>query len=104
MGGDGPEAADRDLATHLVRHGTHVLAEIARVVEQQARLVDDAGTGDGGRHPLGMVAHEHLDPAFSLELRDRRRDRGLRDVQVPGGLGQVSEVGGGYDIAQHPKG
>jgi hypothetical protein len=71
------------------------------MAQQLPRIVHHAGAGARQCDAARMVADEDGKTDYRLQLEYGREDRGLRDVQVAGCLGDVARVGGGHDVAQH---
>ena len=99
-GREGDEAAKIELAGKSPAEIERRQAKLIGVGDQLARLAQQAPARGRQRQALGMMAQEQLKSETALQLRDRRRDRGLRDVQLARGPSDAGGIGRGDEVAK----
>ena len=102
-GGERNETPHRDLAGHRRAKRDGASGEIARMVEQDAGLVDEPLPRRGHGHAARMMAYEQRDAEFRLDLRDRGGNGRLRAIEHLGAAADAAGIRRRDDIFKRPK-
>ena len=89
--------------------GRQAVTRLPRAVDGVSHIVQDrAGFQQDGftaRRQSGRtgIAIDQLDPDLALEIAHLPRERGLRDVELPGGAHESARLGDGDEIPEMPQ-
>ena len=101
---EGHQAADADRPARLLGDVGGELVERVRLLEEEARLLDEAPAARCQRQAVRVLPDEELDAELSLELRDRRGDRWRRHVDPLGRPGHAAGFADGDEVGELAKG
>lgn len=99
-GREGDEAAEIELARKPAAKIECRQAKLVGMGDQLARLAKQAPARGGQRQALGVMAQEQLESEPALQLGDRRRNGGLRDVELARSPGDAAGIRRGDEIAE----
>ena len=94
------EARQPDRAAHLVVHPARGVDGLVKAEHERPYVAEELHARGRQDKALGPLPDEQLGADLLLELADGRRDRGLRDEQLAGGLGHGPALGRGREVAQ----
>ena len=103
-GREGDEAAEVELAREPAAEIESRQPQLVGMGEEPAGLAQQLPAGRRRRQALGVVAHEQLKAQAPLELRQRSRDRRLRDPEAARGTGDAALFRRGDEIGEMAEG